>query len=77
MKVLGCRISDEDGSIQVEWYEETEQRPEGGTFYQTVITAEAMAQWEQVGYYAKELLGDLEELVEWYSKFQKGQVPGQ
>ncbi len=77
MKVLGCRISEEDGSIQVEWYEESEQRAEGGTFYQTVITSEAISRWERVQYYATELIEDLEELVEWYVKYQKGKVPGQ
>ena len=75
MRILGCRISDEDGSIQVEWYEGSEQKPEGGTFYQTTITREGIDRWEEVGYYAKELMGDLEELVNWFTKYEKGIVP--
>lgn len=75
MRVFSCRISDEDGSIQVEWYEESEQKPEGGTVYQTHITREAIDRWEQVGYYAKELTEDLEELVNWFTSHQKGLVP--
>lgn len=74
MRVFGCSISDEDGSIRVEWYEESEQKPEGGTFYQTVITREAIDNWEHVGYYAKELIQDLEELVEWTLKYTSGKV---
>ena len=75
MRVFSCRISDEDGSIQIEWYEESEQKPEGGVVYQTIITREALERYDRVGYYAKELEQDLEELVNWFTKYQKGVVP--
>jgi len=75
MRVFSCRISDEDGSMQVEWYEESEQSPEGGVVYQTIITREAMDRWDHVGYYSKEIVQDLEELVEWYNKYRTGRVP--
>ena len=75
MRVMSCRISDEDGSIVIEWYEESEQKPEGGVLYQTIITREALDRYDQVGYYAKELVGDLEELVNWFTSYQNGTVP--
>ena len=72
MRILGCRISDDDNSIIIEWYEDTDQRPEGGLMYQTIISPEAYSNWERVGYYAKELMEDLEELVLWTEKYRKG-----
>jgi hypothetical protein len=74
MRILGCRLSDEDGSIVVEWFEEREQTREGGVFYQSMITLEAQENWEQVGYYAKELRQDLEELVAWHEKHRLGRA---
>jgi hypothetical protein len=72
MRVLGCRISDEDGSITIEWYDDEDQSPEGGLMYQTVLTQEAYANWSHVGYYASEILEDLTELVLWAEKYRKG-----
>lgn len=75
MRVLSLRISDEDGSMVVEWYNESEQKQEGGTFYQTVITREALDRWERVKYYGAEVMEDLEELVHWHTQHSKGLVP--
>jgi len=74
MTIIGCRIDDE-GTIIVEWYEETENnKPQGGIMYQSIITEAAKQDWQHVGYYANELMGDLEELVVWFEKYRKGLV---
>lgn len=72
MRVLGCRISDEDKSLVVDWYEENEQGPQGGTTYSTIITADAIEEWGHVGYYREEVVSDLEELVGWWIKYSTG-----
>jgi len=72
MRVLGVRISDEDGSLLIDWYEESEQKRTGGTTYQTIITREALDEWKHIGYYANELREDLTELVGWYTKYSGG-----
>jgi hypothetical protein len=74
LKVLGIRFNNEDGSITVEWYRDSEQKEQGGVFYSTLITTEAMEDWEHVGYYAKEIAQDAEELVDWFNKYREGRV---
>lgn len=76
IRVLGCQLTD-DGTIIVEWMDEDDHQPEGSLVKQTSITTKGQQDWEQVGYYAKELRQDLEELVAWFEKFRLGKVPGQ
>ncbi len=72
MRIMACRISDEDKSMVIDWYEEAEQSPQGGTMYQTIITAAAIEDWKHVEYYAGEVYEDLEELVGWFQKYSGG-----
>jgi len=72
MKVIGCRFDGDD--VIVEWYDEKEQKPQGGVVYQTVITKAAVEDWEHVGYYVNELRDDLDELIGWYEKYRKGLI---
>ena len=72
MRVMNCRISDEDNSIVIDWYDETEQKQEGGITHQSIITAEALGSWKHVAYYHQELMEDLVELVLWSEKYRKG-----
>jgi hypothetical protein len=72
MIVLGCRFSEEDQSMVIEWYDDMEQKQEGGIMYQTIITAEALQNWKHVNYYAKELHEDLQELISWTEKYRSG-----
>ena len=73
MRVLGCRISDENKSMVIDWYEESEQSPQGGASHSTVITEEAL-EWAHVNYYYGEIVSDLEEMVGWFIKYQTGLV---
>ena len=73
MRVLGCRISDENKSLVIDWYEEKEQGPQGGTSYSTIITEEAL-EWAHVAYYYEEIVSDLEEMVGWFVKYKTGIV---
>ena len=72
MRILNVGISDDDATLVIDWYEESEQRQEGGISHQTVITPEARDSWKHVGYYHTELMEDLEELVLWSEKYRKG-----
>lgn len=72
MRVLGCRISDDDNSMTIDWYEESEHTIEGGMVYQTIITAEALSSYHHVKYFAEETIDDLTELVGWYEKYRRG-----
>jgi hypothetical protein len=76
IRVLGCNLMD-DGTIVVEWMDEDDHKPEGSLVRQTSITARGQEDWDKVGYYAKELRQDLEELVHWYEKFRLGRMPEQ
>ncbi len=72
MRILGCRISDDDNSMTIDWYEENEQKEQGGTVYQTLIAGAALEDWKHVGYYSAEVREDLEELVRWFVKYSSG-----
>lgn len=76
IRVLGCTLAD-DGTIVVEWLDEDEMKPELTVVRQSSITQRGQEEWDKVGYYAKELRGDLEELVHWTEKYRLGQVPSQ
>ncbi len=76
IRVLGCQLSD-DGTIVVEWLDEDEHVPQGTVVRQTAITQRGQEDWVRVGYYAKELRGDLEELIAWFEKYRLGQMPDQ
>jgi hypothetical protein len=69
---MNVRISDEDNTLAIDWYDESEQQQEGGVTHQTIITPQALESWKHVGYYHKELMSDLEEIVLWAEKYRKG-----
>ncbi len=76
IRVLGCQLHD-DGTIVVEWLDEDDHQPELTVIKQTSITVRGQEDWDRVGYYAKELRGDLEELIAWTEKYRLGQLPNQ
>ena len=76
IRILGCRLDDE-GSITIEWLYEHEYTPQVTEIHQTIVTSRGQEDWEHVGYYARELREDLEELVAWTEKYRLGKVPGQ
>ncbi len=72
MNIIGCRFNDEDGSIVIEWYEDSDHKQEGYTIHSTVITSEGAENWKHVGYYAKELYDDALTLIDWFNKYSDG-----
>lgn len=65
------------GEIMLRWSDSTEEGPEGSESHETIITTDGQERWQQVGYYANELKGDTDELLEWWLKYRRGVVPGQ
>lgn len=55
---------DEDGGIHIQWFDTKEHNRNGGTYLTSYITKEAQEELEHVGYYAKELRQDVEELLD-------------
>lgn len=74
IRILGVRLDDEDGNIMIDWMDESEQSREGGVAYQTYITLEGQQSYGRVGYYAKELREDIDELLGWWRKYRSGYV---
>jgi len=74
MNIMGIRFMD-DGAISIEWSDETEQSPEGGTAHSTFISQFGQQQYTHVGTYAEELRQDADELLGWFIKYQRGLMP--
>ena len=72
IRISSIRFDDDDGSIIIDWLDETEQSREGGEAHQTYITQEGQQQYKHVGYYAKELREDVDELIGWFRKYRNG-----
>jgi hypothetical protein len=74
MNIIGIRFLD-DGGINVEWSDDTEQSPEGGTAHSTYISQYGQQSYPHVETYAGELRQDAQELLAWFNKYKKGIVP--
>ena len=77
MKVIQYVQFYPDGEILLRWTDSDEQGPEGADSHETMIMPDGQERWEQVGYYARELREDTQELLEWWLKYRRGVVPGQ
>ena len=75
MNIVGIAFLD-DGGINIEWSDDLEQSPEGGTAHSTYISMFGRQTYPHVGTYAEELKQDAEELLAWFIKYKKGIVPG-
>lgn len=64
----------DDGSIQIDWVDDSEKIEYGTTAFSTVVGPKALAEWTQVGYYAKEVISDSYELLHWYTQHKDGKV---
>ena len=68
MNIVGIAFLD-DGGINIEWSDDLEQSPEGGTAHSTYISMFGRQTYPHVG-------TDAEELLAWFIKYKKGIVPG-
>lgn len=62
VRLLSVRFSD-DGTITIDWSDETMMKREGGTIHSTYFTTAALETDEQVAYWAKEMFQDIDELL--------------
>lgn len=74
MIIMGVTFT-EDGGVSIDWSDDSEQSPEGGTVHSTYISQWGQQQYPHVGNYADELRQDAEELLGWFQKYQRGIVP--
>ena len=75
MNIVGIRFL-YDGGINIEWSDDSEHTPEGGSVHSTYISMFGRQTYQHVVTYAEELKQDAEELLAWFIKYKKGIVPG-
>ena len=74
MNIVSIRFGD-DGGINIDWADDTEQSPEGGVMHSTYISQFGQQAYPHVGTYSDELKQDAQELLAWFIKYKKGIVP--
>ena len=64
---------DDDGSIIFDWVEESEIDDNGGESHTTWITPDGLTLADELGYYAKELRDDADEMLGRYLDVRKNE----
>lgn len=62
----------EDGSLSLSYLVEKDQTEHIGEVRTLYIDPNGLLEWEHAAYYYRELMGDIDELMGWIEKYQKG-----
>ncbi len=73
MKFLSMELGD-DGSLVIQYLVEKDQSEHIGEVRTLYIRPEGLAQWEHAAYYYAELMQDIDEMMGWIDKYQRGVV---